>query len=169
MKSYEYLPSPENGGSVHVLMPFYSAEEENALKNRRGPFSVIEILKEVFNEDFFAAVDRYVETYPDLIKKFTGRNDADAFRLDLLSEPRIEDCFEYDYRYLAVDLVFDAVVNTITSGNEEGASFHIPFEMLFHQLPQQKVQRSNNWPEEGSAAEEGHELQPLSAPRHVFG
>lgn len=131
MKSYEYLPSPENGGSVHVLMPFYSAEEENALKNRRGPFSVIEILKEVFNEDFFAAVDRYVETYPDLIKKFTGRNDADAFRLDLLSEPRIEDCFEYDYRYLAVDLVFDAVVNTITSGNEEGESFHIPFEMRY--------------------------------------
>lgn len=95
MRSYEYMPSPENGGSVHVLMPFYTAEEENALKNRRGPFSVVEILKEVFNEDFFAAVDRFVQIYPEIIRKFTGRNDADAFRLSLLSEPKILDAFEY--------------------------------------------------------------------------
>lgn len=105
MNSYEYSPSPENGGSVHVLMPFYTAEEENALKNKRGPFSVVEILKEVFKEDFFAAVDRFVQIYPDLIKKFTGRNDVDAFHLYLLGEPKILDAFEYDYRYLAVDLV----------------------------------------------------------------
>lgn len=131
MKSYEYFPSPENGGSVHVLMPFYTAEEENALKNRRGPFSVVEILKEVFNEDFFAAVDRFVQIYPEILKKVTGRNDADAFRLSLLSEPKILDAFEYDYCYLTVDLVFDAVVNTVTSDNEEGASFHIPFEMRY--------------------------------------
>ncbi|MBS7259644.1 MAG: hypothetical protein KIG25_04355 [Eubacteriales bacterium] len=64
MRSYEYFPSPENGGSVHVLMPFYTAEEENALKNRRGPFSVVEILKEVFNEDFFAAIDRFGRSTP---------------------------------------------------------------------------------------------------------
>ena len=35
-----------------------------ALKNRRGPFSVVEILKEVFNEDFFAAIDRFGRSTP---------------------------------------------------------------------------------------------------------
>lgn len=132
MRSYEYVPAPENGGSVPLFMPFYTAEEENALKYKRGPFTVIELLKDVFNENFFAAIDQYVQIYPKAIRKHTGRKDIGSFRLNLLSEPNIKDAFEHGCRYLAVDLVFDAVITAGNSGGEESDAFHIPFEMRYY-------------------------------------
>ena len=68
MRSYEYAMTKTGQGSVPCCMPFYTAEEQNSLRNRKGPFSAVEILREVFNEDFKAALDMYVRAYPDDVK-----------------------------------------------------------------------------------------------------
>ena len=53
MRTYGLTMLPDNGSIVPVLMPFYTAEAHNSLERGSRPYSVVEILREVFSEDFF--------------------------------------------------------------------------------------------------------------------
>ena len=88
MKSYELAMTPKKHGSVPCLMPFYSADEQSVLNNRRGPFSAVEILKEVFNEDFREALEMYIRYYPGDVRAAIGNSQAENLRLIRISEPR---------------------------------------------------------------------------------
>ena len=56
MRTYGLTMLPDNGSIVPVLMPFYTAEAHNSLERGSRPYSVVEILREVFSEDFFKAI-----------------------------------------------------------------------------------------------------------------
>ena len=108
MKSYELAMTPEKHGCVPRFMPFYSADEHSVLNNRRGPFSAVEILKEVFNEDFREALEMFIRYYPGDVRAAIGNSQAENLRLIRISEPRVADTYDADPRHLAVELDINA-------------------------------------------------------------
>lgn len=112
MKSYELAMTPKKHGSVPCLMPFYSADEHSVLNNRRGPFSAVEILKEVFNEDFRAALEMFIHYYPGDVRAAIGNSQAENLHLIHISEPRVADTYDADPRHLAVELDINAGIRT---------------------------------------------------------
>lgn len=108
MKSYELAMTPEKHGCVPRFMPFYSADEHSVLNNRRGPFSAVEILKEVFNEDFREALEMFIRYYPDDVRAAIGNSYAENLRLIRISEPRVADTYDADPKHLAVELDINA-------------------------------------------------------------
>ena len=129
MRSYEYAMTKTGHGSVPCFMPFYTAEEKNSLRNRKGPFSAIEILREVFNEDFKAALDMYVRAYPDDIKAAIGNNEAWNLTLVRTGEPRVADVYDSDIRHMAIELV---IIGTLRADVEGMSKDYIrPFHMSY--------------------------------------
>ena len=114
MKSYELAMTPEKHGSVPRFMPFYSADEHCVLNNRRGPFSAVEILKEVFNEDFRAALEMFIHYYPGDVRAAIGNSQAENLHLIHISEPRVADTYDADPRHLAVELDINAGIRTVS-------------------------------------------------------
>ena len=100
---------PFRGGEVPVLLPFYSAEE-NALERGVRPYSVTEILREVFGQDFEKAIQFYMDNCPEGAARAVGREDASGFRLIRLSEPKAESRLHQRLCCLPVDLEFHATV-----------------------------------------------------------
>ena len=129
MKSYEYAMTKTGHGSVPCIMPFYTAEERNSLQNRRGPFSAVEILREVFNEDFRAALDMYVRVFSDDVKEAIGNKEAQNLRLIRVGEPRVANVYDSDIRHMAIELV---IVGTVRADVGEGGMDYIrPFNVSY--------------------------------------
>jgi len=118
---------PDNGGIVPVLMPFYTAEAHNSLERGSRPYSVVEILREVFSEDFFKAIQCYMDRCPEGAAKAIGVDEARNCKLLWLSEPKVESSLKQPACTTAVDLVFKATVEAMvpcsmlakTEGNGE--------------------------------------------------
>lgn len=110
MRTYGISMVPLNNEVVPVLMPFYTAEEDNSLERGSRPYSVVEILREVFKEDFRKAIQSYMDTCPDGAADAIGVPEARDFSLVWLSEPRVESTLKQPACTMAVDLVFRAAV-----------------------------------------------------------
>ena len=52
MRTYGVSMISTQNGLVPCIMPFYTAEANNSLERGSRPYTVVEILREVFNEDF---------------------------------------------------------------------------------------------------------------------
>lgn len=110
MRTYGFSMIPLNNEVVPVLMPFYTAEEENALERGSRPYSVVEILREVFKEDFKKAIQAYMDDCPDGAAEAIGVPAAQNFELTWLSEPKVESSLKQPTCTMAVDLVFKTAV-----------------------------------------------------------
>jgi transcriptional regulator with XRE-family HTH domain len=127
MRTYGLTMLPDNGGIVPVLMPFYTAEAHNSLERGSRPYSVVEILREVFSEDFFKAIQCYMDRCPEGAAKAIGVDEARNIKLLWLSEPKVESSLKQPACTTAVDLIFKATVEAMvpcsmlakTEGNGE--------------------------------------------------
>lgn len=113
MRTYGLTMLPDNGSIVPVLMPFYTAEAHNSLERGSRPYSVVEILREVFSEDFFKAIQCYMDRCPEGAAKAIGVDEARNFKLLWLSEPKVESSLKQPACTTAVDLVFKATVEAM--------------------------------------------------------
>ena len=104
---------PSASGIVPVLMPVYEAEEQNSLERGSRPYTVVEILREVFKEDFRKAIQGYMDMCPQGAAKAIGNDEAKDFRLGWLGEPRVESSLSQPACTTAVDLIFRATVEAL--------------------------------------------------------
>lgn len=72
------------------FIPCYPAETHNSLERGSRPYSVVEILREVFKEDFKKAIQYYMDICPEGAAAGIGLPEAKDFKLKWLSEPRVE-------------------------------------------------------------------------------
>ena len=96
-----------------AVLPFYKAEETDAqtsIDNGSHIYTVVEILKEVFHEDFHKAIGRYMADCPEGVAKAVGLQTVHDARLILLSEPKVESSLHQPACTTAVDLLFSAIV-----------------------------------------------------------
>ena len=120
MRTYGLTMIPTSDSIVPVLLPFYTAESQNSLERGSRPYSVVEILREVFKEDFQKAIQSYMEKCPEGAAKAIGVDEARNFRLMWLSEPRVESSLHQPACTTAVDLIFKATVEAmVPAGPEE--------------------------------------------------
>lgn len=108
MRTYGVAPIMSGSGMSAAIMPFYSAEAQNSLERGSRPFSVVEILREVFKEDFHKAIQMYMEKCPEGVAKAVNTPDARDFKLTWLSEPKVESSLRQPACTIAVDLIFRA-------------------------------------------------------------
>ena len=103
---------------VPVILPFNAAEAQNTLERGSRPYSVVEILREVFKEDFFKAIQYYMEQCPEGAAKAIGVPEARDFHLKWLSEPKVESSLHQPACGTAVDLIFRATVEATVAADE---------------------------------------------------
>ena len=65
MKYYGVTMFQTKDRIVPAVMPMYTAEEQNTLERGSRPYTVVEILREVFKEDFYKTIQRYIEICPE--------------------------------------------------------------------------------------------------------
>ena len=133
---------PSGREMVPVLMPFYTAEEQNSLERGSRPYTVVEILREVFKEDFRKAIQGYMDVCPEGTAKAVGNDEAKQFHLKWLSEPKVESSLRQPACTTAVDLIFRASVEAMVpvSRNKdadeaaimEQKRFYANFRMRYH-------------------------------------
>ena len=119
MRTYGLTMIPTSDSIVPVLLPFYTAESQNSLERGSRPYSVVEILREVFKEDFQKAIQSYMEKCPEGAEKAIGVDEARNFRLVWLSEPRVESSLHQPACTTAVDLIFKATVEAMVPAGPE--------------------------------------------------
>lgn len=81
MRTYGVSMISTQNGLVPCIMPFYTAEANNSLERGSRPYSVVEILREVFSEDFFKAIQCYMDRCPEGAAKAIGVDEARNFKL----------------------------------------------------------------------------------------
>ena len=100
-----------------AVLPFYKADTldtQTTIENGSRIFTVVEILKEVFHEDFRKAISRYMSECPEGVAKAVGVQNVSDVRLVLLSEPKVESSLHQPACATAVDLLFSAIVEVHT-------------------------------------------------------
>ena len=113
MTHYGVSMIPTGGEIVPVLLPVYTAEAQNSLERGARPYTVVEILKEVFKEDFHKAIQCYMDQCPEGTAKAIKVDEAKDFHLVWLSEPRVESSLKQPACTTAVDLVFNTTVEAL--------------------------------------------------------
>ena len=132
MKSYDIAVLPGKSGPKEYVLPFYSAEEHTALENKKGPYSVIEILKEVFNEDFKAALDAYLALYPQDAGIAAGMKGIADPRVADTGEPKAECNLAFKTHNMPVDLFFDnALIEAYDPAEGERRLFAASFVLRY--------------------------------------
>lgn len=130
MRTYGYSMLPLHNEIVPVLMPYYTAEAENSLERGVRPYSVVEILREVFKEDFKKAIQSFMDDWPEGAAKAIGVPEAQDFTLIWLSEPRVESSLKQPAFTMAVDLVFKATVSAVVPAATDPAKTDAPEAMM---------------------------------------
>lgn len=110
MQVYNAAVFMMNENPVPVVLPFYTAEEQHTLQRGSRPFSVVEILREVFKEDFHKAIQSYLDRCPEGACMALGIKDAQDFHLVRLNAPIVESSLFQPMCSTAVNLIFRAVV-----------------------------------------------------------
>ena len=113
MRTYGVSMFSTQNGLVPCIMPFYTAETNNSLERGSRPYTVVEILREVFNEDFEKAIQCYMDSCPEGAAMAIGMKEAREFKLVRLNEPRVESSLRQPACTTAVDLVFTATVSAM--------------------------------------------------------
>lgn len=113
MQTYGVSMFSTQNGIVPCIMPFYTAETNNSLERGSRPYTVVEILREVFDEDFDKAIQCYMDSCPEGAAAAIGMKEAREFKLVRLNEPRVESSLRQPACTIAVDLVFTAAVNAM--------------------------------------------------------
>ena len=98
--------------------PFHPADEYSRLKRGERPYTVVEILRNVFHEDFTKQIQYYLDTCPEGVAEAIQVEGAWDFRLIRLSEPKIESCLRQAACSTAVDLLFTATVEGVDPAAE---------------------------------------------------
>ncbi len=121
------------GFGVPVLLPCSAAEEENALECGVRPYTVPEILRDVFRQDFAKIIQDFLDVHPSRAAEAVGQREAKAFHLVRLSEPRTESTLRQRICSYAVDLVFPTVVEAAVPSErgETGKRFGMKFRMRY--------------------------------------
>ena len=110
MQQMERSMRPEWDALAPGMMPFNPADPQCALQRGLRPYSVVEILREVFHEDFSEKLKIYLRDHPVQAAEAIGVPGAEDFRLCWLSAPRVESTLDQPICSMAVDLVFRATV-----------------------------------------------------------
>ena len=113
MRTYGVSMFSTQNGLVPCIMPFYTAETNNSLERGSRPYTVVEILREVFNEDFEKAIQCYMDSCPEGAAMAIGMKEAREFKLVRLNEPRVQSSLRQPACTTAVDLVFTATVSAM--------------------------------------------------------
>lgn len=113
MRTYEVSMLPGKDSVTPVIMPYYSAEAPNSLERGSRPYTVVEILREVFKEDFHKAIQCYMDECPEGAAYAAGKEGAVGFKLKWLYEPRVESSLMQPACTTAVDLIFKASVEAL--------------------------------------------------------
>ena len=121
MRTYGVSMISTQNGLVPCIMPFYTAEANNSLERGSRPYTVVEILREVFNEDFEKAIQLYMDSCPEGAALAIGEKEARECKLIKLGEPRVESSLRQPACTTAVDLVFVAIVEAMVAQNPEKA------------------------------------------------
>lgn len=119
MRYYGVSMIPTGGEIVPILMPIYGAEAQNSLERGSRPYTVVEILKEVFKEDFQNAIQCYMDRCPEGASKAVKEDTAKDFHLVWLSEPRVESSLRQPACTTAVDLIFNCTVEALVPTTDE--------------------------------------------------
>ena len=113
MRTYGVSMLSTQNGLVPCIVPFYTAEVNNSLERGSRPYTVVEILREVFNEDFEKAIQLYMDSCPEGAAVAIGEKEARECKLVRLGEPRVESTLRQPACTTAVDLVFVAIVEAM--------------------------------------------------------
>ncbi|MBQ1403361.1 MAG: hypothetical protein IIY90_08650, partial [Oscillospiraceae bacterium] len=113
MRTYGVSMLSTQNGLVPCIMPFYTAEANNSLERGSRPYTVVEILREVFNENFEKAIQLYMDSCPEGAAVAIGEKEARECKLIKLGEPRVESSLRQPACTTAVDLVFVAIVEAM--------------------------------------------------------
>ena len=131
MSRYGLTMIPSRGRIEPAIIPFYEAEENNSLQRGSRPYTVVEILREVFREDFRKAIQCYLDRYPEGGVKAAGVAAASNFKLAWLGQPKVESSLQQPACTTAVDLVFQASVSAEVPLGEDAAGDTVLERQLF--------------------------------------
>ena len=90
MRTSSLFMAQSNDTVVPIVMPSNAAQTPKTLERGSRPYSVVEILRDVFQEDFRKAIQDYMEQYPESAEAAIGVSGAKELRLLYLSEPKVE-------------------------------------------------------------------------------
>lgn len=123
---------PSNGEVLPVLMPFTIADAQKNLERNSMPYSVIDILKEVFHQDFGKAIQNYMDMRPGALQEAINNKDAKEFRLLWFSEPKVESSLDQPMCTTAVDLIFRTLTEAVVGdGQAMWKRFNIDFRVRY--------------------------------------
>lgn len=123
--------APSNDTVVPIVMPSYAAETPNTLERGSRPYSVVEILRDVFHEDFKKAIQCYMDYYPKNAEAAIGVSGAKELRLVYLSEPKVESSLKQPACSIAVDLIFYALVEALVPASDQSKPDEIMEKRIF--------------------------------------
>ena len=132
MRSYGVSMVPTGNGEIPCILPFYTVEKNAELEQESKPYTVVEILKERFQEDFEEAFRFYTRTCPQGIKQCLGLENVKELKLLRLNEPRVESTLSQSLCSMAVDLIFMATYEVSARVNADHKDSTISYESQIH-------------------------------------
>ena len=123
MQTSSLFMAQSNDTVVPIVMPSNAAQTPKTLERGSRPYSVVEILRDVFQEDFRKAIQDYMEQYPESAEAAIGVSGAKELHLLYLSEPKVESSLRQPACSTAVDLIFWAVVEALIPDGINAAVF----------------------------------------------
>ena len=111
MTTYEVASLCIGNSDIPIILPFQSADPENSLERGVRPYSVPEILKEVFRADFRKSIQNYLKERPDGVLAAIGLNEANEIQLRWISEPKVESSLAQPICSMYVDLLIRTIVD----------------------------------------------------------
>ena len=134
MRTFSIEIMREGDYLMKYLVPVYDAEEHNSLERGSRPYTVVEILKEVFNEDFRNAIQTYMDKYPEIMGRVLCQKGATNFKLLWLGKPKVESSLSQPACSTAVDLIFRTSVEAMiptSNGIMKMRRFNIAFRIRY--------------------------------------
>lgn len=113
MTYQEQAAAPElytslGGFNIPCVMPTTTAEPTFFQERGSRPYTVTEILREVFKEDFHAAMEKYIEVSPEGVMAGIGNNKVTDLKLVHTEVYKVESSLEQPICEVVVDLLIRA-------------------------------------------------------------
>ncbi len=96
-------------GKARVQMPYYCAERA-ARWNNHQPYTLDQILRQIFDRNYEEAIRRYMKQKPDAISNEIREKDARDYELTGTGQPRIESSWTQEFEHTAVDIEIPAEI-----------------------------------------------------------
>ena len=108
MYGYSLSYAPIGGFNIPCVMPTTTAEPTFFQERGSRPYTVTEILREVFKEDFHAAMEKYIEVSPEGVMAGIGNNKVTDLKLVHTEVYKVESSLEQPICEVVVDLLIRA-------------------------------------------------------------